>query len=215
MARVHGAEMKRRSSHELSGLEGHNAQHADKPFLLGAQLFQVFQSLALRSATISRMPVLNQTDAEVRDHLEKASAKCADLAKLLRKGPRPQFAVAMPMPGDDLFMLTPFAPIQPAVKSEGLDVLLDRAAVALDLMARQISRAKQHRNRSKEPKAAMRLELRLHAASVLAQTFRKKLGEPCHSHVAAIVGLMSNTPTDADYVKKAEKRRKGQKPCKF
>ena len=192
----------------LGKLAHHNAQHPGDPFLLGPQLFGVFRSLEERSATISRMPVLNRTDAEIRAHLKNASATSKTLAAQLRKGPRPQVAVATP--SDDFSTLTPFAPIlaAEAVTIEALDVLLDRAAVALDLMARQIPRAKQHRNRSKEPNVVMRYELRSQAASTLVQTFRRRLRKPWHGHVATIVSLMSGLETDTDYVKKTEKHRR-------
>jgi len=87
-----------------------------------------------------------------------------------------------------------------------LDRLLDDVAVSLDQAARKISGTRQHRNPAKKPRDAERLELRRLAAGVLAATFRQNLNQPYHSHVATIVTVLTDIDTDADYVKKVEKR---------
>src|SRR5262249_33581922 len=84
--------------------------------------------------------------------------------------------------------------------------LLDDAAASLDSIAHQISRAKSHRQPVKYGSAARQQELRLRAASFLAEVCRRALNHPYHSHVAVIATLLSGINTNADYVKKSERR---------
>src|SRR5262249_10029033 len=76
----------------LTVLEKHNSTRKT-PFLLGPHLFQVVGSVEDRRTIRTNMPVLNRPPAEVRAHLQEASAKSKALAKLLRKGPQPGVAL--------------------------------------------------------------------------------------------------------------------------
>jgi hypothetical protein len=178
--------------------EGLNA-----PFLLGPYLFQVVSSIEERRDAQAKMPAIGRSAAEVREHLLMASAKSRDLAACLRKGPQPVVVLAPHSDCWDAIALFDFPAIQGPSEFAApvpLDQLLDKVAASLESMARKIPRAKQHRRPSKNE------ALRSRTATVLVNVFRERLGHPYHNHVATIAGLLSGIPTDADYVKKVERR---------
>jgi hypothetical protein len=206
----------------LTVLEKHNSTRKT-PFLLGPHLFQVVGSVEDRRTIRTNMPVLNRPPAEVRAHLQEGSAKSKALARLLRKGPHP--GVALAARNHEWEAIKAFAPLIQSSKDCAENVplaqLLERAAASLDFMAHQISRAKSHRQPLKHGSAATQQELRLRAASLLAEVFRRALNHPYHSHVAVIATLLSGINTNADYVKKSERREppktrdRGQNPSNF
>src|SRR5262249_13490769 len=151
-------------------LEKHNSARKT-PFLLGPHLFQVVGSVEDRRATRTRMPVLNRPPAEVRAHSQEGSAKSKALARLLRKGPQP--GVALAARNQDWEAFKAFAPLIQSSKDCAENVplarLLDDAAASLDSIAHKISRAKSHRQPVKYGSAARQQELRLRAASFLAE----------------------------------------------
>src|SRR5262249_14876565 len=87
-----------------------------------------------------------------------------------------------------------------------LDRLMDRVKELFDLAAQGIGRSPQHVRSAREE------ELRLRAVSVLVATFRQQLGHAFHFHVATIAEILSGIPTDADYVKKVERRAMRRRP---
>ena len=193
-------------------LEQHNNEQDNKkgrernksPFLLGPYLFQAIYSVEQKKTAIKGMPVLMRRPAELRAHFHEASAKARALARLLRKGPQPSVALAAHDEAREA--VTPFQPF-PTVQSphrsetvKPLAELLDTAAASLDSMPEKILSAQQR------AKSGARFELQRLAASTLVRRFRKELNRPYHLHVAAIVTALSGIHTDADYVKKIEKR---------
>jgi len=206
----------------LSVLGRHNKSQARRdnaPFLLGPHLFQLFNAAESRRFMRTKMPVLGLPPAEVREHLQEVSTKSKALARLLRRGPQPHVALVLPDDLSNAFTLPAPLPTirapKEAVTIETLDLVLDRVAEAFDRKAKQISGAKHHNRPAKEASKAAALRLRSYAAGVLVRRFREKLGHPYHSHVATIAELLSNIPTDTDYVKKVEARAgagKGQNP---
>jgi hypothetical protein len=190
-------------------LEKHNSNRV-APFLLGRCLFYVIVSVEEREGTLERMPVLARRPAEARIHFEEASAKAKALASLVRKGPQPLIALAA---HDDVreaaTLFQPCPIVQSPNQSEAtvrLDWLLDKAAASLDSVAKKIPRARQHRKSTATTRNAKLSELQRLTASVLVTAFRKKLNHPYHSHVATVVTALTGIVTDADYVKKVEKR---------
>ena len=190
----------------LTVLERHNSTRKTR-FLLGPHLFQVIGSVEDRRAFRAKMPVMNRPPAEVRAHFQEGSAKSKALARLLRKGPQP--GVALAARNQDWEAFKAFAPLIQSSKDCAENVplaqLLDRAAASLDSMAHQISRAKSHRQPVKNASAPTQQEMRSRA-SFLAEVFRRALNHPYHSHVAVIATLLSGINTNADYVKKCERR---------
>src|SRR5262249_9633656 len=88
---------------------------------------------------------------------------------------------------------------------EPLDRVLERAAEALDFMARTIPRAGQHRQQTRTASEAKQRQLRSRAAGLIGG-FRKQLRHPYHSHVAIIATPLSRISTNSDYVKKVDNR---------
>jgi hypothetical protein len=191
----------------LRVLEEHNRNRSKRsnPFLLGPHLFHIIRSEAERKSTLSKIPILQRRPWEVRAHFQAASAKAKSLARLVRRGPQPFIALA---PRDDA--REPFPPFQTIQSPNGLEAIvpldrvLDEAAASLDSLAKNISRPSARGSDQSE------------AAGFLATTFRKALKKPYHSEVATIVQLLTGIVTDADYVKKIDKRWaatvRGQKP---
>jgi hypothetical protein len=213
----------------LTVLERHNKEQHNKrqknklrnksPFLLGPYLFHVFASVEERGALRAKMPVLDRHTAEVRAHLQHISSKCKALADMLRKEPQPLVALAArSYRWDAPTLLIPLPTIQSPSRSatiKSLDWVLNSAATSFDSAARTIRRAKRHRQSAK--KSSGNPEIRRLTASVLVKAFRKGLECPYHTHVAEIAELLSGIETDADYVKKVEKRSArlgGQNPQK-
>jgi hypothetical protein len=193
------------SHHELKTvlrvLETHNCDRP-KPFLLGPQLFGVILSIEARKTTVQMKPVLDRRPAEVRDHFQEASAKAKALAKLVRKGPQPFIALAA---HDDLREVFTHFHLCKMIQSPNeledvvpLDRLLNEAAAAFYAAARKVGGTRSHQNPT--------LALRRLATSRLATAFRRQLNKPYHSHVATIVTVLTGLATDADYVKKLDKR---------
>jgi hypothetical protein len=180
------------------------------PFLLAPHLFHVIRSVEERRAARARMPALDKPAAEVRDHLKEVSAKSKDLATRLRMGLQPRVVLAPRRRyWNALELMDGFSAIQSSSKRRNvmpLDQVLEDAAALLDKAAKKITRAKQHRRPSKSTRVAESEELRLRAASVLVHAFRDRLGHAYHGHVATIAELLSGITTDADFVKKVEKR---------
>jgi hypothetical protein len=191
-------------------LEQHNIEQNNKkvrernksPLLLGPYLFRAIYSVEQKKTAIKGMPVLMRRPAELRAHFHEASTKARALARLLRKGPQP--FVALALQSDDTVTL---------------DWVLENAAALFDAVAeRNIPRARQHRKPAKNPAIDTQSELRRLAANVLVTAFREKLNHPYYSHVAAIVTILTGIDTDADYVKKIDKRKlratalRGQNP---
>ena len=192
----------------LAVLKQHNEARRT-PFLLGPYLFQVISSIEGLRAAHAKMPALDQPAAEVRDHLLEASIKSKDLAARLRKGPQPSVVLARHSEAwDALGLIESLSTIQSSSERENvlpLDQLLEKAADLLETAANKIPRAKQHRRPSKSARAG-NSELRSRAARVLVDAFRSRLGHAYHRHIATIAELLSGITTDADFVKKAEKR---------
>jgi hypothetical protein len=88
-------------------LEEHNKQRAS-PFLLGPYLFHVFNSVEQRKSVHEQSPLLAQSPRKVHAHFRKVAAKTRDLARLIRKGPQPLIAPAMPLDRllNDVFAVT-------------------------------------------------------------------------------------------------------------
>ena len=194
----------------IRALEGHNSDRST-PLLLAPHLFSIINSGEARRAIRQAMPVLGRAPAELRTHFQNASAKAKSLARLVRRGPQPLVALAVrDKEGDALFALfQPFPIIQSPNKREDtipLDRLLSDAAAAFDEVSRKISPTWQHRKSTSKAKDAERLELTRLAASRLVTVFRTRLKHPYHSHVATIVTALTGITTDADYVKKIDKR---------
>jgi hypothetical protein len=196
----------------LRVLEEHNRNRSKRAnaFLLGPQLFRIIHSIEARQDNLQWMPALDRSPAELRTHFRDASAKAKSMARLVRRGPRPFIALAA---RDDVTeassLFLPCPTIQSPNELEAivpLDRLLDDVAVSFDQVARKISGTRQHRNPAKKARDAERSELRRLAARDLAATFRQNLNQPCHSHVATILAVLTDIDTDADYVKKVEKR---------
>jgi hypothetical protein len=125
------------------------------------------------------------------------------LARLLRKGPQPYVALAAHDDGREAATLfQPCSIVQSPHRSETvkpLAELLDTAAASLDSVPEKILRGQRAKSR--------RTELQRLAASTLASRFRKELNSPYYAHVAAIVAALTGIDTDADYVKKIDKRK--------
>jgi hypothetical protein len=201
----------------LRVLERHNNEQDNekgrkrRPFLLAPYLFQAINSIEQRKTTLKRMPVLGRRPGETRTHFHEASAKARALARRVRKGPQPLIALAA---HDDareaVTLFQPFPIIQSPDRSETtvtLDWVLDRTADSLDSVAKKIASAGQHRKRAANANSHTQSELRRLAADLLVTAFRRELGYPYHSHVATIVTTLTGIDTDADYVKKIEKRK--------
>jgi len=152
-----------------------------------------------------RLPLLDQQAAEVRDHLLKVATDCEFLAKLIRKGPQPDVALAGKTSTNEVLKI--FAPwtelFEASDDSERQVVpfadLVDRAASWFDALSGHVPRAKQNKHTSAGA-------LRVRAAEFLVSVFRKKLGRPYRAHVATLATLVSGISTDADFVKKVEAR---------
>jgi hypothetical protein len=180
-----------------------------RPFLLGPYLFQIIESVEERWAMLGRYPLLGRPAAEVRDHIRHVSTDAKALASLLRKGPQPHIALSARCDAWDAFALMWRFPIIQSPSEAATIVPLDELlnSIARDLGACKIPRAKQHNQPAKKEKRARQHELRLLAASILVEVLRRELKHPYHNHVATIAEALSGISTDADYVKKVEKRR--------
>ena len=155
------------------------------------------------------MPVLGRRPGETRTHFHEASAKARALARLVRKGPQPHIALAADYVRELTTLFQPCPILQSPNQSETtvtLDWLLEKAAASLDSAAKKIARTRQHRKPSANPTIDTQSELRRLAADILVTVFRTKLYYPYHSHVATIVTALTGIATNADYVKKIEKR---------
>jgi hypothetical protein len=179
------------------------------PFLLAPHLFQIVRSVEDRSVILTNMPVLDRPPAEVREHFRDAALKADQLAQLLRKGPHSHVALAARSEATGALIMPLIESSDERARIISLAELLDRAAVSLRSVS--ISRAGPRRRPAEKKRQAEQEELRHWAAIRLVSLFREKLGHPYHAHVAVVVSLLSGLETDADYVKKAEKR-KGTKP---
>jgi hypothetical protein len=177
-------------------------------FLIGPYLCQILQSVEARRAAHEKFSALDRPAADFRAHFQKAATKIRALAALLRKGPQPHVALAARSDlWDALTLFVPLPTILGASESatiELLDQILESAAVSFDAMAPKIPRAQQNKQRTKEE------ELRWLASSSLVGLFHRRLKHPYHAHVATIAGHLSGVATDADYVKKIEKRSKAR-----
>jgi hypothetical protein len=177
---------------------------------LGPYLFHIIHSIEARQDNLQRMPALDRRPAELRTHFRDASAKARSVARLVRRGPRPFIALAARSDVTEAFsLLLPCPTIQSPNEMEAivpLDRLLEDVAASFDQAARKISGTRQHRNPAKKGRDAERSEVRRLAARALAATLRQNLNQPYHSHVATIVAVLTGIDTDADYVKKVEKR---------
>jgi hypothetical protein len=200
-------------------LEQHNSQLREIPgrrlpqkdhFLLSPHLHQVLMSVRFRTELRERLPVFDQPAAEVRKHLQKATADCKALATLIRKGPQPHVAPAGETSANEALKV--FAPwtefFEAADGSERQVVpfaeLLERAATWFDALANHVARAPQNRHTGNGA-------LRMRAAEFLPGVFRKRLGHPYHAYVGTIATIVSRIPTDADFVKKVEAQQSGSK----
>jgi hypothetical protein len=187
-------------------------------FRLGAHLFQVIMSVHERLTTRSKMPALDQPNADVRAHFQDVSTKSKRLAKLLRQAFQPKIALAAYSEDREaLRLFEPFPIIQGStgyVTIVPLDRLLAEAAALLDSRAREISRASTHRRRAKNPSEAGQQALRERASTVLTGAFRRALDRPYHSQVATITSLISGIRTNEDYVKKLEMRERRTREVK-
>jgi hypothetical protein len=200
----------RELSKPLAVLEKFNSDSERKgPFLLGPYLFRVIRSVEQRQAIRAKHPLLGAPPAEVRDHFRQTSTDAKALANLLRKGPQPRVALAARHYARDAF--EPLPMVQSPGKAKiivPLNELLHRVAASLDIAAQKITRAKLHNRLAKKKESkARQYELRLLTASILVEAFRRELKHPHHNHVATITTVLSGISTDADYVKKVEKRR--------
>jgi hypothetical protein len=205
----------------LSILEQHNSRLRREPgrrtlskipFLLGPLLFQVLLSVESRRETRTFWKALDRPAVSVREHFQEASAKCKSLAQLLRQAPHPHVVLAPPGANYDVFShFMPIKVIQAPTDQQHLVSLawvLDNAATALAEMARNVRRSKENRSPKMSASETNATALRLRTVEVLVPAFREKLGHPYHAHVATIATVISCKETDADFVKKAEGRRK-------
>jgi len=194
----------------LRVLEKHNSNRAT-PFLLGPYLFHVIHSVEARKDYLQMMPALGRRPAELRAHLQAVSAKAKTLARLVRKGPQPLIALAArdEVREEGVNVFQPCGMIQSPHELKAivpLNSLLENAAATLDSVAKRIPRATRHQKPTSKAVDSERRELRRRAATVLATTFRRELNHFYHSNVATIVTVLTGIETDADHVKKVEKR---------
>jgi hypothetical protein len=194
----------------LRVLEKHNSNRVT-PFLLGPYLFHVIHSVEARKDYFQMMPALGRRPAELRAHLQAASAKAKTLARLVRKGPQPLIALAArdEVSEEGVNVFQPCGMIQSPHELETivpLNWLLENAAATLDSVAKEIPRATRHQKPASKAVDSERRELRRRGATVLATTFRREFNHFYHSHVATIVTVLTGIETDADHVKKVEKR---------
>ena len=204
----------------LEVLATHNQNRA-RPFLLGPYLFNIVLSVDARNDILQKMPALGRRNAELRAHYQEVSVKAKEFAKLVRKAPQPHIALAA-RNHKALSLFLPHPIIRSPSRSEtivSLGWLLNEAAASTDSVARKIPRAHHHRKAGKISTIVDKSRLKHLAAERLVIEFRKNLGRPYHTHVAKIVEALTSIPTDADFVKKLEKRNRrsdaqlqGQKP---
>ena len=190
-------------------LDERNKQRGTR-FLLAPHLFHIIHAANARQRTIAEMPALGRRPAELRASFKKASAKATALARLVRNGPQPHIALAARRNfWVEIELSQPFPIIQSPNHSETimpLEWLLKKAAASFDSLADKIPRAQHHRKAAKTHALADKWDLRRLAAGHLVTVFRTNLGHPYHSHVASIAKALTGIPTDADDVKKLDKR---------
>jgi hypothetical protein len=202
-------------------LEDANRDHlgrpGGRPFLLGPYLHYIVQAVESRRHAIAKMPALGRTPAELREHYREAAEQAAALAAALRKAPQPN-VVPMPSGAGEAFGL--FWPPSEFIFEDATPVseLLDRVATTLRSITRSIPARVPRRLRGKNQHNRQQAsEIRRFVAGVFAGRFRRVLGRPFHDHVATLATVLSDINTDADYVKKEEKRgrgKRGQNPPK-
>jgi hypothetical protein len=207
----HNAEIRANSLATKDRFPPNREAHKQKGFyLLAPQIFRIVHSVESRSDVRNVTGASEYTAGKLRSHLLAASAKSKTLAALLRRHIQPRVALAAHH--DDYELLQTLLPV-PIIYSDGdvtslveLDEVLDKAARQFDSIATRITRATPNRRPSKRPKKAQKEELRSQIASSLVRILRERLDRPCYDHVAAIAHLLTNVPTDADYVKKVATR---------
>jgi hypothetical protein len=194
---------------KVLGVVATHNQNRSTPFLLGPCLFNIIHSLEARGDTLRLMPALGRRSAELRAHYREASTKAKELARLVRQAPQPHIALAGRDDNRAASLFLPHPIIQGRSQSETimpLDCLLNEAAASIDSVARKIPRAHHHRKAGKTPTVADKRRLKRLAAGRLVIEFRKNLGYPYNARVAEIVEVLTRISTDADYVKKIDKR---------
>ena len=198
----------------LSILEQHNRSPKIIPgrrcpapgsFALGPHLFQVLMSVEAQHEVRSKLPKFGQPAAEMRAHLQDVSTKCRALADVIRGGPQPHVALAAAsdanavlrifIPMTELFKASAYSECEVVAFTE----LLERAGGWFGALAGHVPRGKHNRH-------AGAGVLRVRASEFLVGVFRRKLGRPYHTHVATLATVISEIPTDADFVKKVEAR---------
>jgi hypothetical protein len=171
------------------------------------------QAVEGRRENIAKMPALGRTPAELREHYREVAGKASVLAAALRKAPHPYVVLAARDEEWEAFSLFGRPLLETTNKGPTpLAKVLDDAAKTLRAMAKTVSSEmprRQHREDRGEGQHTS--EIRRFAAWYFADLFRRELGGPLHAHVATIAEVVSGVPTDADYVKKEEKRRRARR----
>jgi hypothetical protein len=182
-----------------------------KPWLLAPDLHYIVQVVESRREAIAKMPALGGTPAEQREHYLEVAHQAAALAAALRKAPQPSVVPMPPEAGEALALLWP--PGEFLFKgATPLSELLDRAATTVRSIAGSVSAKAPRRLRGKNRHDRQQAsEIRRFVAGLFPGHFRQELGSPLHEHVATLATVLSGIDTDADYVKKEEKRGDGRR----
>ena len=145
--------------------------------------------------------------------MQTVSARCRRLANLIRKGPQPRVALAAESGlNEALRVLMPLTAVIEASGPERevvpIATLLERGAAWFEALTQQVvPRSKQNRRPAARASEAYAAELRSRAAEFLVGVFGETLGHPYQGYVAIIATILSGIETDADFVKKVERRR--------
>jgi hypothetical protein len=176
------------------------------PLLLGPYLHYITRAVESRREAIAKMPALGRTPAELREHYREIAHQAAALAAALRKAPQPN-VVPMPREAGEAFGV--FWPTSEFFFEGATQVseLLDKAATTVRSIAGSVSAKVPRRTGGKTKHDRQQAsQIRRFVAIRFSDFFRRELGRPLHEHVATIATVLSGIATDADYVKKAEKR---------
>jgi hypothetical protein len=182
------------------------------PFLLGPYLRHIVRAVESRREFIAKMPALRGTPAELREHYREVAGKASVLAAVLRKAPQPNVVLAARDEEWEAFSLLWWPLLETTNKGPTpLAEVLDDAATTLRVMAKMVSSEMPRRQYGKKQAEQHASEVRRFAAWRFADLFRSELDRPLHEHVATLATVLSGINTDADYVKKEEKRRRARR----
>jgi hypothetical protein len=192
----------------LAKLDRHNGRRktADErtsrrlhTFLLAPHIVPVLLGIEQRKIVRAAAPVLDNSPAEVTEHLNEMARLCRSLAGKAKQGPQPSILLGK-TEWREVLDAMPFGWIQgDKAGAASLDFVLTKAAANFQRLAREIPKHKHTRGITKD-------DLRAELVDHLLKVFRTQLGHDYAADIAIIARVVSGIETDVDFVKATARR---------